>query len=45
MITGATDGIGQQYARQLAQKHINIVLVSRSPEKLSEMAREIGNEH
>lgn len=44
MVTGATDGIGREYAKQLAQRGINIVLVSRSLDKLTEMANELGNE-
>lgn len=43
MVTGATDGIGREYAKQLAQRGINIVLVSRSLDKLTEMANELGN--
>lgn len=41
VITGATDGIGREFALQLAKKGFNILLVSRSPEKLGAVAAEI----
>lgn len=41
MVTGASDGIGKEYALQLAQKGFNIVLVSRTQSKLDELAKEI----
>lgn len=41
VVTGATDGIGREFALQLARKGFNIVLVSRSPEKLGSVAAEI----
>lgn len=42
MVTGATDGIGKAYAKQLAQQGVNIVLVSRTQSKLESVAAEIG---
>ena len=33
MVTGATDGIGLGYAKRLAARKINVVLVGRSQEK------------
>lgn len=42
MVTGATDGIGREYVKELARRGINIVLISRTTEKLIEMAHEIG---
>lgn len=42
VVTGATDGIGREYVKQLAGKGINIVLISRSLLKLNEFASEIG---
>lgn len=42
VVTGATDGIGKEYARQLARLGINIVLISRTESKLQAVAREIG---
>jgi len=34
VITGATDGIGLEFARQLAEKGFNLLLMSRTEEKL-----------
>lgn len=42
VITGSTDGIGREYAKQLANRGINIVLISRTKSKLIEVANEIG---
>lgn len=42
MVTGSTDGIGREYAKQLANRGINIVLISRTKSKLIEVANEIG---
>lgn len=41
VITGSTDGIGKQYAFQLAARGLNIVLISRTSEKLIAVASEI----
>lgn len=41
VVTGSTDGIGRAYAEQLAQQGLNIVLISRSAEKLAIVAKEI----
>lgn len=41
VITGSTDGIGKQYAFQLAARGLNIVLISRTTEKLIAVASEI----
>ncbi|XP_061389159.1 inactive hydroxysteroid dehydrogenase-like protein 1 [Musca vetustissima] len=43
-ITGSTDGIGKAYARELAHKGFNIVLVARNEEKLKETADDIAKE-
>lgn len=42
VITGSTDGIGKQYALELAKQGINIVLISRTESKLISVSREIG---
>lgn len=44
VVTGATDGIGKEYARQLAKKGFNIVLISRTGTKLKDVALEIEND-
>ncbi|XP_077284500.1 hydroxysteroid 17-beta dehydrogenase 12 spidey [Arctopsyche grandis] len=41
LITGSTDGVGKAYARALANKGCDIILVSRTESKLSEVAAEI----
>lgn len=41
MITGATDGIGREYARGLAKRRINVILISRTESKLHELCAEI----
>lgn len=42
VVTGATDGIGKEYARELARQGINLVLISRTKEKLIAVTNEIG---
>lgn len=41
VITGASDGIGAEYARQLARKGLNLVLVSRTASKLGVLSQEL----
>ncbi|KAG7196946.1 hypothetical protein KM043_000214 [Ampulex compressa] len=41
IVTGATDGIGKAFAQALAEKGLDIVLVSRSLNKLEDVAAEI----
>jgi len=43
VVTGATDGIGKAYAMVLAKKGMNVVLISRSSEKLAVVAEEIAS--
>ena len=45
VVTGATDGIGKAFCEQLAQKGMNIVLVSRSMEKLDTVGRELREKY
>jgi len=45
VITGATDGIGREFALQLAKAGFGVVLVSRNPEKLQKLANEIAAEY
>jgi len=40
-VTGATDGIGKAYAMELARKGLNVLLISRSADKLKETKAEI----
>ena len=42
VVTGATSGIGPEWARQLAAKKFNIILVARRQGALDEEARAIG---
>lgn len=42
-ISGASDGIGKEFALQLAKKGFNILLIGRNPEKLSAVQKEISN--
>ncbi|CAH2052270.1 unnamed protein product, partial [Iphiclides podalirius] len=44
LVTGCTDGIGKEYARELAARGCDIVLVSRSMDKLRATAEEIEKE-
>lgn len=41
VVTGATDGLGKAFAQALADKGLDIVLVSRSIQKLEDVANEI----
>lgn len=41
VVTGASDGLGKEYAKQLASKGFNLVLVSRTQSKLEALASEI----
>jgi len=41
IVTGSTDGIGLGYARQFAKRGLNLVLISRSEEKLKKNCRRL----
>ncbi|KAM0562380.1 hypothetical protein ACHAPJ_002070 [Fusarium lateritium] len=45
VITGASDGLGKEYALQLAAKGFNLVLVSRTLSKLDSLAAEIQQKY
>ena len=45
LVTGGSDGIGKQFALQLAQRGFNLILVSRSPENLEKAKKEIVERH
>lgn len=42
-IVGATDGIGRAYAEELASRGLNIILISRSQDKLRMVANDIAD--
>ena len=43
-MTGASDGLGKEFALQLARAGFNILLVSRTTSKLAALAEEINNQ-
>jgi len=45
VVTGATDGIGKAYAEELAKSGMNIMLLSRSQEKLKDTAADIQSQY
>lgn len=42
LVTGASSGIGEQFARQLSARGHRVALVARREQRLSELARELG---
>ncbi|MFM9095399.1 MAG: SDR family NAD(P)-dependent oxidoreductase [Actinomycetes bacterium] len=45
LITGASAGIGLEFALQLAEKNYNLILVSRNQQKLTQIAQDISSKH
>src|SRR5271156_4950090 len=43
LITGASTGIGAEFARKLARRGMNVILVARSEDKLQALASELKN--
>jgi short-subunit dehydrogenase len=44
LVTGASSGIGEQFARQLSERGHRVALVARREERLRELAAELGGE-
>jgi hypothetical protein len=45
LITGASSGIGESFARRLAAEGSNLLVVARSEEKLAALCEELGRAH
>jgi 17beta-estradiol 17-dehydrogenase / very-long-chain 3-oxoacyl-CoA reductase len=45
VVTGSTDGIGKAYAESFAKRGLNVVLISRTLEKLTTVAKEIESKY
>jgi len=45
LVTGASSGIGECFARALGARQWNLVLVARTEQKLSALAEELGSAH
>lgn len=45
LVTGASSGIGMEFARQLAERSVNLVLVARREDRLNTLAGELGNKY
>ncbi|KAH9313975.1 hypothetical protein KI387_022602, partial [Taxus chinensis] len=45
IVTGPTDGIGKGFAIQLARRNMNLVLVGRTPSKLTDLSDELQSKY
>ena len=43
VVTGSSEGIGRAYARELAKRGFNVVLISKPENRLFRAAKNIGN--
>lgn len=42
LVTGASSGLGEEFARELARRHANLVLTARSRDKLEQLASDLA---
>ncbi|MDF3071850.1 MAG: short-chain dehydrogenase/reductase [Polyangiaceae bacterium] len=42
LVTGASSGLGEEFARELARRHANLVLTARSLDKLQQLAADLS---
>ena len=45
IVTGCTDGIGKAYSEKLAEKGLNLVLLSRSIDKLKDLSNHLEKQY